>query len=136
MKKLTMLATALALLALPLAACGGDDETTSAQTTEETTSGPPAETVDVSAAPDNSFAYEQKTLATKAGESTFAFNNPAQISHDFCIEDEGGDEVGCSDLIAEGESELDVSLASGDYTFYCSVAGHRDGGMEGTLTVD
>ena len=135
MKKLTLLLAALSLLALPLAACGGDDETTSAETTEETTSAPAAETVDVSAAPDNSFAYEQESLETKAGESTFAFNNPAQISHDFCIEDENADEVGCSDLIAEGESDLDVSLASGDYAFYCSVAGHRDGGMEGTLTV-
>jgi uncharacterized cupredoxin-like copper-binding protein len=28
-----------------------------------------------------------------------------------------------------------VSVKAGKYAFYCTVSGHREGGMEGTLTV-
>jgi uncharacterized cupredoxin-like copper-binding protein len=114
------------LAALALAACGDEEQPT---TTAD-------QVVDVAAAPDNSLAYEQESLSAEAGAVSFVLNNVAQIPHDFCIEDADGSEVGCSDEVAEGETQLNADLEAGEYTFYCSIAGHRDGGMEGTLTVE
>ena len=38
-------------------------------------------------------------------------------------------------MISEDTATAVGELEAGDYTFYCSVDGHRDAGMEGTLTV-
>lgn len=139
MRKLIALLAVLAVVPFAVAACDDDDEeTTQATTTEETTGGGGGgggETVAVSAVPDNSFAFEQDSLETKAGTTTFEFDNPASLGHDFCVEGFGGDELGCTEVISESSATLDLDLQAGEHTFYCSVAGHREGGMEGTLTV-
>ncbi len=137
-----ILLAALALAAFGLAACGGDDDsdTTAAEetsTTEaDTGSGSGGGgTVTVAAAEDGSFAYDETSLTASAGSNTFEFTNPASLGHDFCLEQDGS-EVGCTDVISGGDtSELEAEVEAGEYTYYCSVAGHREGGMEGPLTV-
>jgi plastocyanin len=135
MKKLVPLIASLAIAPFALAACGGDDsESTSADTSADVN--PSTEAVDLSAAPDGSLAYEEDSLESAPGTLTVNFTNPAPIAHDVCLEDSSGEEMGCSELIADGDTDVaEFEVEDGDYTYYCSVAGHREGGMEGTLTV-
>jgi plastocyanin len=141
MRKLAILFALFALVPFAFAACGGDDdedettaETTEATTTEAGGGGGGGGTVAVSAAADGSLAFDQSELTASAGPNTFEFENPASLGHDFCIEN--SEDFGCTDTISEDSATLDADLDAGEYTFYCSVAGHREGGMEGTLTVE
>jgi plastocyanin len=127
---------ALALAAVALTACGGDDEEPTTDTAPDDLN-PTTESLEVSAVPDGSLVFEQESLDTEAGAVTVNFTNPAPIAHDFCVEDDGADEIGCTDIVADGDSSTTtLELEPGEYTYFCSVAGHREGGMEGPLTVE
>jgi plastocyanin len=141
MKKALILIAVVALAGFGLAACGGDDDedtTAAATTTTETApagGGGGASTVDISAAADGSLAFDQTDLTTKAGAVTINFDNPAALTHDVKVEDSSGTELGGTDLVSQGDATATVDLQPGSYTFFCSVPGHREAGMEGTLTV-
>jgi plastocyanin len=91
------------------------------------------ETIEVAADP-SALAFDTDSLEAPAGEDTFVFENPSAIPHDFVIEKDG-EEVGGTEVFAEGEEEFSTKLEPGDYTFLCTVPGHAAAGMEGTLTV-
>ena len=79
-------------------------------------------------------AYQQKSLSSKPGKVTIDFDNPAPIQHDVAIA-EGGKVIAKSKLIASSKTSVSADLPPGKYVFYCTVPGHREAGMEGTLTV-
>jgi plastocyanin len=146
MKKLASVLI-LALVAAAFVACGDDDSTTTT-TTSDAGSGAAAEggekaggqagggaALEFEADPSGELAYTSTSETSKAGEVTVDFKNPQGLSHDVAIEDSKGETVGKTDVIGEGETSTKVNLKPGDYTFYCSVPGHREAGMEGTLTV-
>lgn len=93
----------------------------------------PGGTVQLAADPTD-LAYDAQTLTSKPGKVTIDFTNPAPLEHDVAIEADGK-ELADSELIAESETSVSAELAPGTYTFYCTVPGHREAGMEGTLTV-
>ena len=133
-----MLALALVVAAIGLTACGGDDDDDSAADTAATTTteaGGGGGTLKVTADPGGALAYEQKSLRTNAGQVTIEFDNPSSTDHDVTIEDDGGTEVAATDIIADDTATASADLESGSYTFFCSVDGHREAGMEGPLNV-
>jgi plastocyanin len=135
MRKLALLLSALTLAAVGFAACGGDDDETSASpTTPAADTG--GATISVAADPDGALAYTETELTAAAGNDTIEFDNPAGLAHDVVVEDEDGNELGRTETVTSGSTSATVELEPGTYTFYCSVDGHRDAGMEGTLTVN
>ena len=138
MKKAATIFAATAVAVFGVAACGSsdDNDTTAASSTTSTApAGGGGETLAITADPSGKFAYEQKTLKAKAGTVTVDFDNPAPLSHDVVLEDSSGQEVGKTDLVAQDKASFTATVKPGTYTYFCSVPGHRDGGMEGTLTV-
>jgi plastocyanin len=91
--------------------------------------------IKISAPEGADLAFEQKDVTAKAGTDTLEFDNPQSLSHDVKIEDSSGKEVGGTELVSGGSATASVDLKPGTYTFFCSVPGHREAGMEGTLTV-
>lgn len=138
MKKLLFLAV-LALVASALVACGDDESSTTSAAEESTSSAAPSGeggTLAVSAVPDGSFEFTEDELSTDAGAITVEFDNPSSTPHNVYIEDDSGEILAESETVSEDTTTTDAELEAGTYTYFCDVPGHREGGMEGTLTVE
>jgi plastocyanin len=140
--KLALLFALLVLVPFAVAACGDDDddeETTEAATTETTDTGGDTggggSTVSFTADPGGSLAFEEDSAEATAGTVTVELTNDSSVPHDVQIEGPDGD-LGGTEEVTGGSTTADVELDAGEYTFYCSVPGHREAGMEGTLTVN
>jgi plastocyanin len=163
MKKLIAL-FALLLAALALVACGGSDSSSdetgpvagAAQEAEEKAeeagegaeekaeevekeaeggSAGSATSFDVEADPSGNLAFTEDKATAQAGEVTVNFTNSSPVPHDVRIEDDSGKELGGTETISESSESAEVDLNPGTYTYFCSIPGHRQAGMEGTLTV-
>jgi uncharacterized cupredoxin-like copper-binding protein len=94
-----------------------------------------AQTLTLSADPSGRLAFDKSALAAKAGTVRLVMNNPAPVPHNVSLEGPGGLDKHGPTVPKGGSSQVSVALKPGKYTFYCSVPGHRQGGMQGTLTV-
>jgi plastocyanin len=93
----------------------------------------PGGTIELAAEP-STIAYDTAELSSKPGKVTIDFENPSAIEHDVAIE-QNGKELAVSEIVKESKTSVSANLAPGTYTFFCTVPGHREAGMEGTLTV-
>jgi uncharacterized cupredoxin-like copper-binding protein len=91
-------------------------------------------TVKLAADPGGQLSYDAKQLSTKAGKVKVLFTNASPVEHDVTIA-QGSTVLGATPAFTGGTKSVAVTLAPGKYTFYCSVPGHRQAGMEGTLSV-
>jgi plastocyanin len=119
-------------LVLGLAACGGGDDGAE-PAGEGTTHAAEGTMLELEADPGGAFAFDKDSLEAPAGTITIHLANPSAVPHNVAIEGNGVDEI--SETVTKADTSLTVDLEPGEYTFYCDVAGHREGGMEGTLTV-
>jgi plastocyanin len=151
MKKVPVAIVLVLLASLLLVACGGSSSSESTGAAEPTTesggsagaeeneggeaeSGGSGGALAIEAA-SSGLEFSSDTATAEAGTVTVDFNNPQSLGHDVAIEDSGGETLGETEVVTEGESSTTVELEPGTYTFYCTVPGHREAGMEGTLTV-
>jgi plastocyanin len=161
-RTLTLTFSVLALAGL-LSACGSDDDTTAAgvgsspETTANDDNGegaahgemndgemddsemdhgtntpvaPGARPVELSG---SSYEFDPAEITIPAGEDVAIVLTATDIEHDFTIDRLDTHVSAEAGETAEGGLRADEP---GTYTFYCSVEGHREAGMEGTLTVN
>jgi uncharacterized cupredoxin-like copper-binding protein len=88
----------------------------------------------LAADPGGQLKFDKTSLTADAGKVTIEMKNDSKIPHDISIDGKGVDEKG-KDVTGGGTSTVTATLKPGSYIFYCAVPGHRQGGMEGTLTV-
>jgi len=77
--------------------------------------------------------YTQAPEALPPGDIDFTLDNQGTIQHDVTIEELGDETI--LDAMGGESDEAMVSLDAGEYTYYCSVPGHR-ATMEGTLSIE
>jgi plastocyanin len=93
-----------------------------------------ATTLKLAANPAGQLAYDTKQLSAKAGKVTIDMSNASPIEHDVAVA-QGSAVLGQTPVFTGGSKSVTLTLKPGTYTFYCTVPGHRQAGMEGTLTV-
>jgi uncharacterized cupredoxin-like copper-binding protein len=88
----------------------------------------------IPADPSGALAYQFASATAPAGQLEIDSQNKSSTDHDIAIEGNGVSEKG--PLVKNGAvSKITANLKPGQYTFFCTVPGHRQGGMEGKLTV-
>lgn len=123
-----LLALAVTLTTLALAACGSSSSESG--TTAPASGG---QTVSIG---ESEFKLDPSSVKVdQAGTVTFKVTNNGSIDHSLEVEGQGVEEE--TETIKPGETaELTVDLSKeGSYEIYCPIDGHRDKGMEGSLTV-
>jgi uncharacterized cupredoxin-like copper-binding protein len=88
----------------------------------------------LAANPTGLLSYNTKQLSAKAGAVTIEMTNMSPLEHDVTVA-QGATVLGATPKFMGGTRSLTLALKPGTYTFYCSVPGHRQAGMEGTLSV-
>src|SRR5215210_4510307 len=88
----------------------------------------------IPADPSGGLAYEFGSAEAPAGSVAFDSPNESSVDHNIAVDGNGVSKQG--PVVKNGAvSKFTVDLKPGDYAFFCSVPGHRQGGMEGKLTV-
>jgi plastocyanin len=91
-------------------------------------------TVEIDADPTGRLKFLAPSATAKPGPVVLKSVNKSSTPHDIAVQGNGVNQVGPV-VQNGGVSTVNATLQPGTYTFYCSVPGHREAGMFGTLTV-
>jgi plastocyanin len=82
------------------------------------------------------FSYSLSRTHLKPGTAVIELANFGQDAHDLRVQRIGARHIAGTPVVQAGRrAELTVKLAPGRYSFWCSVADHRQRGMRATLIV-
>ena len=147
---LTSFAALAVAAALAAAGCGSSKSKSSssestpapaapAPTSSTSTSAAPAgggETkLALAADPNGELKFDKTSLSAKAGNVSIDFSNSSSLPHNVTVASSSGAVVNETPTFQGGSKTVTMTLKAGTYKFYCTVPGHRQAGMEGTLTV-
>jgi uncharacterized cupredoxin-like copper-binding protein len=129
--RLLQSAATIAFAAVLAAGCGGSGGGGGSSSAASAPANAQVVEIDVAA---SGFAFAKTTATANAGTVELKSKNPQSVTHDISIKGNGVDEQG-NQVSSGGVSTVTVDLKPGTYTFFCSVPGHEEAGMKGTLTV-
>ena len=86
--------------------------------------------LDIVADPGGALSYTADMASAGPGPLKVVLENDSGVPHNIVI-----DQQGETDIIEKGTADFSADFGAKTYTFYCSVPGHRQAGMEGKLTV-
>jgi plastocyanin len=141
----------LIITALGVTACGSSSSSSSSSASSSSSSASssaPAAASSTSAAAGSSSApavqadssgalkFNTTSLTAAAGTVHITFTNHAPEGHNLTlVKGSGSTVIAATPTFQGGSRTLTAKLTPGTYTYFCSVPGHRMGGMQGTLTV-
>jgi plastocyanin len=85
----------------------------------------------IDADPTGQLAFVTNAASGAPGKITVKMTNKSGTPHDIVIDGKGKGQI----VQNGGVSQFQADFTAGSYTFYCSVPGHRQAGMQGKLTV-
>jgi plastocyanin len=124
---------------LAVAGCGGGNKkessapatTPPAQTPAKTTAGGGAKALTID---ESEFKLAPKDANVGSGAVTVTAKNVGTIAHTLEIEGKGVEKK-TANIQPGSSADLKVNLKPGKYEMYCTIPGHKQSGMEGTITV-
>jgi plastocyanin len=95
---------------------------------------PSGRTLSLAADPSGALKFDKTSASVQSGQVTVDFKNPSTLDHNVTIA-QGSKTLGATDTVSKSDAKASVNLSPGTYVYFCSVPGHRQAGMQGTLTV-
>ncbi len=90
--------------------------------------------LEIDAFPTGDLKFVPIAASSKPGKVMIRSLNKSSVPHNIAVQGPGASEVG--PVVSGGAtSQISVDLKPGSYTFLCTVPGHEQAGMKGTLTV-